>query len=298
MLNIGIRKFVAGYIVVLSIAYYFLYALNLNLWLFYVKVLAGISFSVAIAVFVMTQLRRHVFKDIPPSSESSTLESSEEEVEEGPIAEPPISDSSILGDKALFAVELLLDRARVFETEVLRELTSIPTRTGVGFTATAAVIGGILTARDTLFWNFHMRWNLAPVFFGVEIGLIFISFLSFGIAFSPSNPKLGPDITDDLLIQQILSESKEQNKLELLRTLTNSYKENRRRILGASRFSTWGFSLLLLLALVLLFHVGYSGTIRSRAIDPHPLELWEEQPHEGQGDGQLQDVPNPALCGI
>ena len=172
--------------------------------------------------------------------------------------------SELFIPKGSKTLDLVLERAKLIEAETLKDASALLTKTGVGIAASIAVVGGMLTSRDTLWWR-PFSDNPGAIGLTVIEGLIWLgAVVFFALSYLPMEAEIGPKLEDTKLLNEILLMGEEEEaKATLLVTIQDHFIKNKEKIETRTSFITAGFACLIGLVLLVGVHATWSTSVKT-----------------------------------
>lgn len=179
-------------------------------------------------------------------------------------------------------LDLLLDRAKLFEAEALKDAGTLLSKAAAGLAGLFAISAATATALDTLWWR-PFTGNPSAIPLGiVELLLSIASALCFLLAFKRIPLDVSPAIEEVGQWNAIIRNSFVHAKIDLLASIQRDVVKNERAVEARNFWTQLGFFGLAILLVVVAIHAAWSGTIKSETERREAIQAkaQEEERHE------------------
>lgn len=159
-------------------------------------------------------------------------------------------------DKSL---DLLLDRAKLREAELLKQSPTILARVGVGLAGVMTIAGWLVTARETLFRISPLSPVISWILIVVDILSLVLALTFLLLAAHHVQLKVCPDLTREANVNAILTTDLARNKAELIAMIAKESKENEAIILSRLRRLRAAYTMLAVALICVLGHTVFNS---------------------------------------
>lgn len=206
---------------------------------------------------------------------------------------PPFTVPEQYDEKSL---ALLLERAKLIEAEALKDNNTIVTKVGVGFAGCVAIFGGMMTARETLFFGLGSDNIQAMSLLAGAVILIVTAMASFFTAYQPNETFMPPNLENVEEVEWFLSASLVETQSALLRGISQHVKDIEDSLEAKNELIERGFICLSLAIGILVLLAVYNSGVKSEAerLEKAAEALGKGECYERITPGQRQSTASPA----